>query len=748
MDMDCQKNQDNLSAYLDGELPAEDARQVERHVEECAVCRDLLRELRSVADVLGEMPHESAPTGLTEELQSQIERRLLLARGSEDREPVSGADRALARERPPVWPRVAAVAACLLLAVGVAVLLHDRLGRTPATQGPGAPAVAMGDKMALGDKMGDPRIAAAETETGQRKDLTLALADDDQQVARDRQARKMDVGFTWTSEGSDSLKVVDRLTRVDGLSFGLGAGESGSTHASPGNTHFYNGQEQAKRQAPADVTENESRTLLAGWTGEANTLVLEMDEDDPAVAEAALKKVLADNGLTLADAGEPDLRQGKAQPAPPVAIAKANEALEADVASGRRSKDMKDADKAAKGTYEVSRGGQPTTVLVYAGPVSTEKASHLAYDIAGRSSFRVSSASRGLFVNTAEIQQLRLAQDRARDATLVAKAESPSRAAAQAAPGGNLRGNELSDPARGPAAGAPARTEAKRSGDVVTGQPAKEGQKDATDYGRNTVGKENSSAMRVAANESTPTASRLVPADIPAPSAPAAAPAREQYDHKAKAASAAPATDAPAATDGTVTRAMAEAMKFEGADVDAKQRMREGEKIAEATPTMEDVRRDTALKGEETRGEKTANAPAEPATMAPEAAMPAPMLMAQKPSEAAPAAAARVQARANGTPVGGSAGEGKLGTKGPDDTKQLTLDEADRYGAAGQSATPPAQPANATYIVVQLVVRPMTATAMERAANKADANAGFMLDSSKAAAEKAEVTRETPATQK
>ena len=52
--MDCQKIQDNLSAYLDGELPAEDARQVERHVEECAVCRDLLRELRSVADVLGD----------------------------------------------------------------------------------------------------------------------------------------------------------------------------------------------------------------------------------------------------------------------------------------------------------------------------------------------------------------------------------------------------------------------------------------------------------------------------------------------------------------------------------------------------------------------------------------------------------------------------------------------------------------------------------------------------------------------
>jgi len=40
--MDCLQVQDRLSAYLDGELPAELRRQVEEHLEACPACREEL----------------------------------------------------------------------------------------------------------------------------------------------------------------------------------------------------------------------------------------------------------------------------------------------------------------------------------------------------------------------------------------------------------------------------------------------------------------------------------------------------------------------------------------------------------------------------------------------------------------------------------------------------------------------------------------------------------------------------------
>ena len=58
----------DLSAYLDGELPAEQARRVERQLEQSDDCRQTVEQLREVSDLLASMPRHNAPEELTRDL--------------------------------------------------------------------------------------------------------------------------------------------------------------------------------------------------------------------------------------------------------------------------------------------------------------------------------------------------------------------------------------------------------------------------------------------------------------------------------------------------------------------------------------------------------------------------------------------------------------------------------------------------------------------------------------------------------
>ena len=126
--MTCQEVQEQLSAYVDGELPPGEAQALQRHLEQCVACRELADELTSVARVLSSLPRHAAPAELSEEIRSRLERQLLLAPMGESAEIAARADRRLSRERPAMWPRVAAVAASVILALGILwlTLLPDR----------------------------------------------------------------------------------------------------------------------------------------------------------------------------------------------------------------------------------------------------------------------------------------------------------------------------------------------------------------------------------------------------------------------------------------------------------------------------------------------------------------------------------------------------------------------------------------------------------------------------------------------
>ncbi len=99
-----------LSAYLDGELTAEDEQEVREHLARCEACRDELRQLQAVRSLLRRLPEPQAP----EDLWGAVRSRTV---------------RALPRRR---WPAravlaVAAAAVVVLLALPAVRTRVDRL---------------------------------------------------------------------------------------------------------------------------------------------------------------------------------------------------------------------------------------------------------------------------------------------------------------------------------------------------------------------------------------------------------------------------------------------------------------------------------------------------------------------------------------------------------------------------------------------------------------------------------------------
>jgi len=117
----CEQARDHLSAYLDRELASELSSAVRAHLESCAGCRALLADLRATAGLLRALPVHRAPADLADDVQREIERRTILpaAETAHDTEPQ---ERTLALRRVRLWPRALAVAASVLLVVGIGVL--------------------------------------------------------------------------------------------------------------------------------------------------------------------------------------------------------------------------------------------------------------------------------------------------------------------------------------------------------------------------------------------------------------------------------------------------------------------------------------------------------------------------------------------------------------------------------------------------------------------------------------------------
>jgi hypothetical protein len=75
---ECDKFGEDLSAYLDGELPRQRAAELEQHLLGCESCRGTFEQLRDVAGRLAELPHVRAPGQLSVAMRRATERQVLL----------------------------------------------------------------------------------------------------------------------------------------------------------------------------------------------------------------------------------------------------------------------------------------------------------------------------------------------------------------------------------------------------------------------------------------------------------------------------------------------------------------------------------------------------------------------------------------------------------------------------------------------------------------------------------------------
>ncbi len=72
--MNCERVQDLLNEYIDGELPAAAREGVEQHVAGCARCRAELRALRQAAELVRSLPRAAAPEGMAAAIKSRVAR--------------------------------------------------------------------------------------------------------------------------------------------------------------------------------------------------------------------------------------------------------------------------------------------------------------------------------------------------------------------------------------------------------------------------------------------------------------------------------------------------------------------------------------------------------------------------------------------------------------------------------------------------------------------------------------------------
>lgn len=172
--------EEQLSAYLDGELSDTERAEVERVLAADAEARAMLDSLRHTAELVQRLPRRHAPDTLIDDLSARIEREQLL-RGAEVATPG-------ARTRRSVWPMLA-TAAVVMFAAGAGFWVFREL--TPARYGVGPVASRYDEnkeRMVRPESESGPRPAAAPTlqsaddrlrqmeSDAERRDAALALA--------------------------------------------------------------------------------------------------------------------------------------------------------------------------------------------------------------------------------------------------------------------------------------------------------------------------------------------------------------------------------------------------------------------------------------------------------------------------------------------------------------------------------------------------------------------------------------------
>jgi hypothetical protein len=217
MESSKEKIEAQLCAYIDGDLTDAERVEIEQHLSSNPQHRKLMEELRGHSALLRGLPRATVPGELNESLTGQLERTALLdPTDDQSSEAVLNINR---------WPQITAVAAVLLLAIGLGVVVYYVLPTDQRNHG----TVALDEK--------------ALKENGRAKDGVVGdgLASDwqkDQPTDNRAWSAKPADGDRKDGDGAESKKGLDKSGEKDaamkpGLGNGRGSGLSDGAGAQP-----------------------------------------------------------------------------------------------------------------------------------------------------------------------------------------------------------------------------------------------------------------------------------------------------------------------------------------------------------------------------------------------------------------------------------------------------------------------------------------------------------------------------------
>ena len=163
----CEKIQDELSAFLDGELSAAERARIQEHLKACAACQALLADLQTVQASLQEMPKLAAPAGLAASISEAVR-----ADQTAEKHRAVVMTEAAARRKSFWHPGLPAVAALLVLGVLLFWVLPG-LAHAPSqsamleSQSPAAVAAPVTAKQKLERLAGADDLAPKEVDSAQ-----------------------------------------------------------------------------------------------------------------------------------------------------------------------------------------------------------------------------------------------------------------------------------------------------------------------------------------------------------------------------------------------------------------------------------------------------------------------------------------------------------------------------------------------------------------------------------------------------
>jgi anti-sigma factor RsiW len=73
-DLACTREVELMTDYLEGALPAAEARRLERHLDTCPGCTEYLHQMRTVAGSLGGLSEDSIPAEMRDDLIAAFRR--------------------------------------------------------------------------------------------------------------------------------------------------------------------------------------------------------------------------------------------------------------------------------------------------------------------------------------------------------------------------------------------------------------------------------------------------------------------------------------------------------------------------------------------------------------------------------------------------------------------------------------------------------------------------------------------------